>query len=67
LKNNVLIITGDVAQGDKSVNVSLYIDYKDNTTKHYYIPVMNDGSFYFNVLTKSIKNITITHDGIPLD
>ena len=67
MKNNILMVSGDIAQGDKNIQVSLYIDYNDNSARHYYIPIMDDGSFYFNVLTDPIKKVTITHDGIPLE
>ena len=56
-----------VGGGDDDVKVSLFVYYIDNTTKHYYLPVLNDGSFYINVLSKSVESLVTTHDGILLE
>lgn len=67
MKNNVLMVLGDVGRGDVGVKVSLLIHYTDGTSKHYYIPVLNDKSFYLNILADSIEKLVITHDGITLE
>jgi len=67
LRNDILMISGDIGRGDVSIQVSLSIHYNDGIIKHYYLPVSSDGSFYINVLTGSFEKIVITHDGIPLE
>ena len=65
LKNNILVVEGNVGAGDKTKSASLMIQYPDSQ-KYYNIPVHGDGSFYITMLSELYLELEILHDGILL-